>query len=299
MDPTTALQRYGGAASRAQLLELTTRAELELQLAGGAVVKDARGRYSLPDSSEALRAANSVTGVVSHLSAARRWGWEVKLVPDKPHITVPRNRNVSQSQRELVVPHWGHVAKADIKDLVTSKRRTLRDCVQSLPFDEGLAVADSALRHGDVTRDELDEVAAGIRGPGGPKARAVARHADGRAANPFESVLRAIGLYVSGIDLTPQVDIADGSFFARPDLVDVAAGLVVEAESHTWHSSREALQRDCRRYNELNLRGWLVLRFTWEDVMGRPGDARRVLTEGAALLAAKRAGSVFQPRKVA
>ncbi len=46
--------------------------------------------------------------------------------------------------------------RSDIDGWATSKVRTVLDCATELPFDEALAVADSALRHGDVTREELD-----------------------------------------------------------------------------------------------------------------------------------------------
>ncbi|MFL6159742.1 MAG: DUF559 domain-containing protein [Marmoricola sp.] len=52
--------------------------------------------------------------------------------------------------------------------------------------------------------------------------------------------------------------------------------MVLEADSHTWHSSRSALKRDCRRYIALVLAGWTVLRFAWEDVMF---DQERVRTD--------------------
>ena len=42
--------------------------------------------------------------------------------------------------------------RSDVEGWATSKVRTVLDCAAELPFDEALAVADSALRHGDVTR---------------------------------------------------------------------------------------------------------------------------------------------------
>ena len=49
---------------------------------------------------------------------------------------------------------------------------------------------------------------------------AVARAAVKRAANPFESVLRAIVMRVPGLTVEPQVPIYDSAFFARVDLAD-------------------------------------------------------------------------------
>lgn len=57
----------------------------------------------------------------------------------------------------------------------------------------------------------------------------------------------------------------------------------MEADSFEWHGGHEALVRDARRYNKLVTEGWLVLRFTWEDVMQRPSEVRDVLQAATAL----------------
>ncbi|MFP5253237.1 MAG: hypothetical protein ACLGH4_05525 [Actinomycetes bacterium] len=64
---------------------------------------------------------------------------------------------------------------------------------------------------------------------------------------------------------------------------------MVECESHSWHSRRGALRRDCRRYTKLVLLGWPVLRFAWEDVMFHPDYVRECLEAAAALIAGEQA----------
>lgn len=276
MHPVDALIRYGGAATRAQLVELSGRPALDRVLRSGDVVRDARGRYSLPTADAAIRAASAHAAVVSHLSAATHWGWEVKTLPSRPHLTVPRNRNVERALRTTFDPHWAALAPKEVIGRVTDPARTLADCLVALPEDEALCVADSALRHG-FDPAELSLIAASLIGPGSARARRVAAVADARAANPFESVLRWISVDVRGIDLQPQVTLDLSGFPVRPDLVDVDSRLVVEADSHTWHSSRPALRRDCRRYVALTGHGWLVGRFVWEDVMFEPEYVREAL----------------------
>ncbi len=112
----------------------------------------------------------------------------------------------------------------------------------------------------------------------------MAAAADGLSANAFESVLRAIGTGVPGLRLRPQVVVAVDPVL-RPDLVDTAQRLVVEADSFTWHGGRQALVADCRRYNRLVLAGYRVLRFTWEDVMLRPDLVGSELAAAVAPLA--------------
>jgi very-short-patch-repair endonuclease len=98
----------------------------------------------------------------------------------------------------------------------------------------------------------------------------VAAAADGRAANPFETCLRAIAATVPGLSLVPQHQVAATGVFAIVDLGDPVRRVALEAEGFEFHGTRRGLERDCRRYTELTICGWRVLRFTWHDVMYRP-----------------------------
>lgn len=277
------LERMGGVATRATLERATSPRAFRAAVRSGEVVRDAHGRYSLPVAADAVRKANALTGVISHRTAALHWGWEVKTAPERPDVTVRRKRNLAEGQADGVDLHWADLGPEEVVGMVTSVDRTLKDCLRSLPFDEALAIADSALRHRAVTGRALVALAAAVRGPGAPQARRVAHEATGEAANPFESVLRAIALDVPGLALRPQVVIADGDGAGRTDLADRARRWVVEAESHSFHSRRGALRRDCRRYTKLVLLGWRVLRFAWEDVMFHQDYVRGCLTAAAEL----------------
>jgi very-short-patch-repair endonuclease len=283
------LNRLGGVATRRDLVRATSRKEFDGAVKRREIVRDAHGRYAVPVAADALRAANGLSGVVSHRTAALHWGWELKTVPEQPDVTIRRKRHLDERQADGVTLHWADLKPGDLDGPVTSRERTLVDCVRSLPFDEALTVADSALRHRALTKSRLIELADSIRGPGARQARRVAREATDLAANPFESVLRAIALDVAGLDLRPQVVIADRSGRGRADLVDRDRRWVVEAESHSWHSKRGALRRDCRRYTKLVLLGWRVLRFAWEDVMFHPGYVRDCLVEAAAVVVPQQA----------
>jgi very-short-patch-repair endonuclease len=158
--------------------------------------------------------------------------------------------------------------------LVTSPVRTVIDCARRLEFGPALAVADSALRHGDVMPMELLDAAAAVRGKGAARARRVAGHASGLAANPFESMLRAIAVE-AGLSVRPQVGIPLGEDeVVHPDIVDRERRVVLETDSWEFHSGRDAFARDCRRYTLLVVRGWTVLRFTWRQVMHDPDFVR-------------------------
>ena len=63
----------------------------------------------------------------------------------------------------------------------------------------------------------------------------------------------------------------------HPDLVDVRRRVVVEADSWRWHRDHRAYARDCVRHTALAVAGWIVLRFTWEQVMRSPAYVTAVL----------------------
>lgn len=56
----------------------------------------------------------------------------------------------------------------------------------------------------------------------------------------------------------------------------------MECESYEWHGDRAGFRKDVRRYTLLTASGWVVLRFTWEDVMLRPDWVRAVLARTVA-----------------
>lgn len=119
-------------------------------------------------------------------------------------------------------------------------------------------------------------------------------HATPLAANPFESGLRQIALRVPGLNVVPQVTIREPQLQVRPDLVDLELRVVLEADSFEWHGGRRALAEDARRYNVLVVNGWLVLRFSWEDVMFDPDYVREVLV---AVVALARMRTEVRPRR--
>ena len=66
------------------------------------------------------------------------------------------------------------------------------------------------------------------------------------------------------------------------DLADRRLRIVIEGESFEFHGEREMLDRDCARYSRLTADGWLVVRFSWTQVMTRPGWVRSVIARTVA-----------------
>ncbi|GAA3646729.1 hypothetical protein GCM10022237_02750 [Nocardioides ginsengisoli] len=278
-DPDVVVRESGGIVDAATLRRRCGAQRVRRAVDAGEIVLLRRGRYGVPGLADAARLAVELNGTISHLSAALAWGWQVKDPPDRPHLTLPRGRTVSTRHRREVHLHWqdrpprAHVDARGVR--LADPLETLVGCLRSEPFPAALSVADSALRSGRVRRaDLLDAVTTSAR-TGRTRALRVARAADGRAANPFESCLRAICLDVRGLTVRPQVQI--GPY--RVDLADVALGIVIEADSRTWHAGPAEHDADIRRYTALVAGGWILVRFTHHDVMHDPAYVATVLAD--------------------
>jgi hypothetical protein len=293
MDLISHVTSLGGAATRAEIIERCGRGALARALREGLLDRVGRGRYALPSASKAMRAAAAYRGVVSMRSAAQLHGWGQRLVPDLPDVTFPRTRHLEPAARRALVPHWSDLAPEDVERGVTTKRRTLIDCMRNLPLEDAVPIVDSALRVGDVTKAELMRIAAAMRGRGRARAIAVAAMATSLAANAFESTLRAIASTVPGLSVQPQQPIRLGpGQTLHPDLLDTALGIVMEAEGFEWHGNPRQLSQDCWRYNVFVNLGYLVVRFSWKQVIFTPAYVVEVLVR--AVSRARRHANVAQ-----
>ncbi|NHA00683.1 DUF559 domain-containing protein [Nocardioides sp. W3-2-3] len=256
---------------------------MEASLRSGEVVRLARGRYALPNADDARAAAHALRGVLCLTSAALHWGWAVKQPPERPQVAVPRRRVVAPERARHVEPATARPRSGRRR----RRRHHPRPHARGLPAPP--LVRRRAGRRGlraarGVLPGRLRALVRDARGPHALHMRQVAVRASPDAANPFESVLRAIALTVRGLTVRPQVSLrvpAPGggtTFLGRADLVDERLGIVLEADSFAWHGDRAALRSDARRYNAFAAHGWLVLRFTWEDVMFEQERVRTTLT---------------------
>jgi very-short-patch-repair endonuclease len=212
--------------------------------------------------------------VLSHESAARLLGVELAQDGGVERVTVARHRS------RVVLEGWD-VRRADLDTadvlhrpdglVVTRPARTVADLCAVLPLAQAVAAADSALRGRLVLAAELVARLHAGPAPGSRRRRRVAALLDERSESVLESLLRVL-LADAGLP-TPRTQFvirADGVLVARVDFCWPASRLVVEADGFAFHSDRAAYRRDRERLNQLESLGWRVLRFSWEDVVGRP-----------------------------
>lgn len=266
MDVVEAISTLGGTARWIELREHVSQRALERAVRDKEIVRIGRGVYRLPNLPEPQAA---LPGVYSHATAAESWELGVLYRTEITHITVPR------ATRRIEVPAKTKVHYADLPPDATDGRttrplQTVIDCARTCPFDEALAIADTAVRVRMVTKRVLTKAAAQLRGAGSRQARRVAALCDERSHSPLESALRALLIEAGLTFFEPQyaARAADGEVLAKVDLGDPVTGVLLEADSFLFHGHRGQLEWDARRYNVLVAQGYLVLRFAYEHVLG-------------------------------
>lgn len=266
----------GGVMRWRPLTRVIGERRLELAVAEGVVVRHRWGTYALPDLDRARVAARQLKGALSHSTAALARGLDLLSEPDAIHVTLRPNAMRRWFPPDVRV-HYADVSAEELAAGVTVASRTVLDCARTLPWREALALADSALRTHVCTRAELHLELSRSARRGDVRARRVIDSADPRPANVFESALRAILLEAGLTCFVPQLPVETPFGRYRVDLGDPVARIVVEAESFEFHGRRLQLTRDCARTNGLVVAGWLVLRFSWEQVLFEPGYVAAVL----------------------
>jgi hypothetical protein len=156
---------------------------------------------------------------------------------------------------------------------VTTPVRTVLDVARTKPIAEAVAIADSLCRLGLLSPVEIESAASALAaGPGRPAAMSLASLVDPRAESVFESMTRT-DLALAGLPSpVPQLNILDRDdiWIARVDFAWPDHRAVLECDGFEYHGSREAFERDRRRWSALTQAGWRVAVVTWRDVVGDP-----------------------------
>lgn len=257
-----------------------SRADLDAALTSGELSRVAYGVYALQAADSWAVAAVTANGFVSHASAAIAWSLDVLKPPQKLHITL---------SPQLPAPPDCHVHRVRHRDLaaittrepfaMTTLRRTLIDCARTMPFREALVLIDSALRRPDLSRQDLHDVAATVRGPGAAAARRALLAGDGRSDSVGETLLRAAALEAGAPPPELQHQITLGSRhsggsaridLAWPDYKGRPTKIAVEHdESDADGVRRGTFDRDRERWLAMQDEGWTLRIFTYAHVTDR------------------------------
>lgn len=264
------LQSPNGVATWSQLRPHVTREQLAAAIGTGRVKRAGRGVYRIAASSPDYGVAAALHGTLSHLSAAQHHGLGLIRDPTKTYVTVRAGRSGVKATKDVRV-FYRNIPAEHVTGGITDVIRTVLDCARDCRIPDALAVADSALRYGKADRDDLVKAAAQLRGPNSERVRSIVHWADPRAASVMESALRGL-LCEAGLPIfEPQLPIviSTGETW-HPDLGHATTRTVIEADSVLNHSGPARLEIDAQRYDEFAAAGYVVLRFTWRQITGRP-----------------------------
>jgi Transcriptional regulator, AbiEi antitoxin/Protein of unknown function (DUF559) len=273
----------GGVITRAEALALGMSATmLTRRIQSGHLIPVGRGIYVQPGVLGAertlLRAATwALAAVASHQSAARLHGLE-GLDRHPVAITVPvRRSNRFAGVQVHQLTDLTDVETTEILGIpTTDPPRTILDLAAVLPSQTLADVTDQMVRMRLVSYEQISERLESTARKGKPgviKLRAVLEPrlggsfvSDSTLETRLLDVLHDGGLPMPDTQYKPPwLRHMNG----RVDVAYVDEYLMVEADSRRWHGSPEAFQIDRRRDNLAQLAGWMILRFTWEDVTKR------------------------------
>lgn len=220
------------------------------------------------------RAVLATDGVLGFATAAHLWGMldeppalvDVVVAPER-HVTIPRGVRVHRT----VVPSWAVARRAGLP--ATSRAWALLDHLGRQPWPVASRLADRALQRGWLRADDVTRRLAAHPGRhgNGILRRLAAQLGDGAAAES-ERLLHRLLRRAGVTRWVPNHEVwVAGDLVAVLDVAVPHARLAVEVDGMAYHVDVERFQRDRTRQNRLVGLGWTVLRFTWADLVERPG----------------------------
>lgn len=220
----------------------------------------------------------------SHRTACAIWG-AAEHPPDEPEVTVGTDRRPRRPG--VTIYRTTRLAKRDFTKRgvvpITSPARTLVDVAALLSYPDLRAVADKAFRHELITPARL--VAYIDRQPALPGIHRLRALADDRARKGIPgSELEALAIELietSGLP-DPIRQLPVGRFFIDVAYPEQMVAIELEGKDHL-----ESWQYDHDRHNTLELAGWRVLYFTWDDVTEHPTKVVVAIAEAVGLRAVR------------
>lgn len=249
---------------------------------------DERARHALR--ARAFIANAAPASALSHVSAAILHGLDVWQIPlDDVHLT--RNAPSGARRSPGRVMHAARFRDEDVVDRVGTRvlsvARTVTDMAATVPVEQAVVLADSALRAELVTSTELGR-AVGRMGshPGIANARRAVQLSSGCSDSAGESRSRVLFVREQIPMPLTQVDIfsVDGRWLARVDFLWPEHGVIGEFDGRIKYrrdgvassAAEDVVYREKLREDALRHAGWTVVRWTWHDLGNRGAVAAKV-----------------------
>jgi len=193
--------------------------------------------------------------------------------PQKTHLSVAYNRGMHSSKLrrfdDVCIHREQSITDEEKRTHVASIGTVLERVLVCMPLKVSLPMLDAARNRGLYDVSTLTMPSTGSRLP--HLIEALSLSSD-RARSILETVAR---LQLIDMGLTPQVGVwIEG--VGEVDMI-ILGFIVIEVDGWAFHSSKEQREKDLKRDRELLRRGYVVLRFTYDDVMN--GDFAREVPE--------------------
>lgn len=287
----TVLEGNAGLATRRQLLERVPALILDGHVGRRSLIRVFPHVYRLRDTAESeellLRAALLHAGpeaALSHTTALAVWG--LRALERPLHLTV--DHGIRRAGAQGLVVHRrlrfdpGSAQCVRRNDLpITTLARTIVDSWPLLPVAERRPLALDVTRRGLTTATLLRAALSERANVGG---RRLLLETLDLIEDGCQSELEAHGVLT--VFRHPSVPRSVGQYrvrlptrVVRLDRAWPEAKLAVELDGVRHHTSPEDRQADLARDRELAGAGWLVLRFTYADVLRDPAGVRARLLE--------------------
>jgi len=212
---------------------------------------------------------------ISCVSAAQIYELPILMEerPQKTHLSVSYNRGMHPSKLrrfdDVCVHREQFLSDEERRTHVASIGTVLERVLVCMPLKVSLPMLDAARNRGLYDVSTLTIPPTGSRLP--HLIEALSLSSD-RARSILETVAR---LQLIDMGLTPQVGVwIEG--VGEVDMI-ILGFIVIEVDGWAFHSSKEQREKDLKRDRELLRRGYVVLRFTYDDVMN--GDFAREVPE--------------------
>ena len=208
---------------------------------------------------------------ISCVSAAQIYELPILMEerPQKTHLSVSYNRGMHPSKLrrfdDVCVHREQFLSDEERRTHVASIGTVLERVLVCMPLKVSLPMLDAARNRGLYDVSTLTIPPTGSRLP---HLREALSLSSDRARSILETVAR---LQLIDMGLTPQVGVwIEG--VGEVDMI-ILDFIVIEVDGWAFHSSKEQREKDLKRDRELLRRGYVVLRFTYDDVMN--GDFAR------------------------
>ncbi len=229
-----------------------------------------------------IAVAQCLTGaVLAGPSAAAMWG--LHAVGDPPECVYVRGVCRGRYGKDVRLIGGGQAITQTRQGVqVTSAAWAVVDCARVLSHRDALIAADSALHQGLCDVGQLQAAVASLgRSKRVARARWVVQNANAKSESPGETWLRMI-VKELGYEVTSQVWVKGPGVSARVDLMINGQRIALEFDGLIKYNGEDEelaevrIKQEKRRQGDLEMLGYQVLRFIWEQLFDAEGIRKRL-----------------------